>query len=340
MSDVRPFFDATDIVGDAADARSRFDRDGYFFARGLLPPTLVEDLRRQFLAVLRDAGWIAADSPAHDQIADLRAFSVEPEPAYQKVYNQLYSVPAFHAMQHRSELLDLMGNLLDAPVIPQPRVIARVMFPERTAHTTPAHQDFVPVQGAADTVTAWIPLTDLSPEMGGLEIAAGSHRQGVFDFVPSLGASGTEISDPLHGAWVGGTFQQGDVLFFHSMTVHRGAPATGARLRLSVDLRFQRRVDPIAPASLRPHDPDVTWEDIYAGWAPGQHQYFWHDWDLDLAAYDTQYTEKRDAMAFEVAAKGGIEARATLQRIVARDPDPAKQRKAAEALAALEANGS
>ena len=240
MSDVRPFFDATDIVGDAADARSRFDRDGYFFARGLLPPTLVEDLRRQFLAVLRDAGWIAADSPAHDQIADLRAFSVEPEPAYQKVYNQLYSVPAFHAMQHRSELLDLMGNLLDAPVIPQPRVIARVMFPERTAHTTPAHQDFVPVQGAADTVTAWIPLTDLSPEMGGLEIAAGSHRQGVFDFVPSLGASGTEISDPLHGAWVGGTFQQGDVLFFHSMTVHRGAPATGARLRLSVDLRFQR----------------------------------------------------------------------------------------------------
>ena len=224
--------------------------------------------------------------------------------------------------------------------MPQPRVIARVMFPDRTAHTTPAHQDFVPVQGAADTITAWIPLTDLPAEMGGLEIAAGTHRKGVFDFVPALGAGGTEITDPLDGAWVGGTFQQGDVLFFHSMTVHRGAPASGKRLRLSVDLRFQRRADPIAPASLRPHDPDVTWEQIYEGWAPGQHQYYWRDGDINVGEFDTQYNEKRDAMAFELAAKGDVEARATLLRIVARDPDPEKKRKAAEALAALEANGS
>ncbi|MCY4111446.1 MAG: phytanoyl-CoA dioxygenase family protein [Chloroflexi bacterium] len=338
MSDVRPFFDATDIAGDADAARSRFDRDGYLFVRGLLPPPVVEDLRRQFLTVLRDAEWIAADSPPDDQVAELRAFAVEPEPAYQKVYNQLYRLPAFHALQHRAELLDLIGAVLDAPVIPQPRVIARVLFPDRTAHTTPAHQDFVPVQGAADTITAWIPLTDLSPEMGGLQIAAGTHRKGVFDFVPALGAGGMEITDPLHGAWVGGTFQQGDVLFFHSMTVHRGAPATGTRLRLSVDLRFQRMADPIAPGSLRPHDPDVTWEQIYEGWAPGQHQYFWRDWDLDVADFDTQYNEKRDAMAFELAAKGDAEARATLLRIVARDPDPAKKLRAEEALATLDAD--
>ena len=340
MSDVRPFVDATGIAGDADAVRRRFDRDGYLFVRGLLPPPVVEDLRGQFLPVLRDSGWIAADSPETDQIADPSAFAVEPEPEYQKVYNRLYSVPAFHALQHRSELMDLMERLLDATVMPQPRVIARVMFPERTAYTTPAHQDFVPVQGAADTITAWIPLTDLTSEMGGLEIAAGSHRKGVFDFVPALGASGTEISDPLHGTWVGGTFQQGDVLFFHSMTVHRGAPATGSRLRLSVDLRFQRIADPILPGSLNPHDPDVSWEDIYADWAPGQHQYYWRDWDLNLGEFDPQYNQKRDAMAFEVAAKGGVEARATLQRIVARDPDPAKKQKAAEALAALEAESS
>ena len=142
MSDVRPFIDATEIAGDADAVRRRFDRDGYLFVRGLLPPPVVEDLRRQFLPVLRDAQWIAADSPADDQIADLSAFAVEPEPEYQKVYNRLYSVPAFHALQHRSELMDLMERVLDATVMPQPRVIARVMFPERTAYTTPAHQDF------------------------------------------------------------------------------------------------------------------------------------------------------------------------------------------------------
>ncbi len=338
MNDVRPFFDATEIVGDADGARSRFDQDGYLVVRGLLPAPVVEDLRRQFLPVLRQAGWIATDSPATDQVAEPSAFTVEPEPAYQKVYNQLYSLPAFHALQHRSELMDLVGALLDAPVMPHPRIIARVMFPERTAHTTPAHQDFPPIQGTADTITAWIPLTDLPAEMGGLEIAAGTHRQGVFDFVPALGAGGTEITDPLDGAWVGGTFEQGDVLFFHSMTVHRGAPASGSRLRLSVDMRFQRLADPIAPGSLGPHDPDISWEQIYEGWAPGQHQYYWRDWDLNVGEFDTQYNDKRDAMAFELAAKGDVEARAALLRIVARNPDPEKKRKAEEALAALEAD--
>ncbi|MCY4112823.1 MAG: hypothetical protein OXG33_02640 [Chloroflexi bacterium] len=41
MSDVRPFFDATEIAGDADAARSRFDHDGYLFVRGLLPPPVV-----------------------------------------------------------------------------------------------------------------------------------------------------------------------------------------------------------------------------------------------------------------------------------------------------------
>ena len=36
MSDVRPFFDATDIAADGDAVRSRLDRDGYLFVRGLL----------------------------------------------------------------------------------------------------------------------------------------------------------------------------------------------------------------------------------------------------------------------------------------------------------------
>ena len=105
-------------------------------------------------------------------------------------------------------------------------------------------------------------------------------------------------------------------------------------------MRFQRLPGPIAPGSLKPHDPDVKWENTFAGWAPGQHQYYWRDWDLDIVAVDTQYNEKRGAMAFEVAANGGIEARATLRRIFARDPDPDQRRKVAEALAALESETS
>ena len=337
MSVVQPFLDSTNVAGGADEARARMDRDGYLFVRGLLPAELLEDLRRRFVGVLRDAGWIMAGAPLDDPIANPDAFTVEPEPAYQAVYNRLYKLPAFHAVQHRKELMETMRRLLDAPVMPHPRVIARVMFPNRAAHTTPAHQDFVPVQGAADTVTAWIPLSDVPAEMGGLQVAAGSHRRGVFDFVPSLGAGGMAITDPLEGTWRGGPFAQGDALLFHSMTAHRGAPGAGERLRLSIDLRFQRRVDPVMRYSLEPHDREISWEEVYAGWAPGRHQYYWRDLDLTIVEFDGQYNKKRDSMAFELAAKGDETARAALQRILARDPDPARQSRAAAALASLDA---
>ena len=340
MSEVQPFLDSTGVAGNADEVRTRMDRDGYLFVRGLLPAELLEDLRRQFVRVLREADWIAADAPPDDPIANLDAFTVEPEPAYQAVYNRLYKLPAFHAVQHREELMATMRRLLDAPVMPHPRVIARVIFPKRTAHTTPAHQDFVPVQGAADTITAWIPLGDVPVAMGGLQVGAGSHRRGVFDFVPSLGAGGMAITDPLEGAWRGGPFEQGDALLFHSMTAHRGAPSAGERLRLSIDLRFQRRADPIVGSSLEPHDREITWEEVYAGWPPGRRQYYWRDWDLAVVEFDGQYNKKRDSMAFELAARGDETARAALNRIVARDPDPAQQERAAAALASLDARSS
>ena len=95
MSEVQPFLDSTGVVGDADESRSRMDRDGYLFIRGLLPAELLEDLRRQFIGVLRESGWIMADAPPDDPIANLEAFAVEPEPAYMAVYNRLYQLPAF-----------------------------------------------------------------------------------------------------------------------------------------------------------------------------------------------------------------------------------------------------
>ena len=77
MSKVRPFLDSTDVVGDTTELHMRFDRDGYLFIRGLLPVAVLDDLRQEFNKLLREAGWIAADAPLDDPIADLRAFAVD-----------------------------------------------------------------------------------------------------------------------------------------------------------------------------------------------------------------------------------------------------------------------
>ena len=332
---MRPFLDSTDVVSEGPELQERLQRDGYLFIRGLLPKDVLEDLRLKWLRTIRDAGWVSRNHPLADGVADLNGFCVEPEPKYMDVLFEVYRLQQFHAIQHHPALIGLFERMWGEPVLPHPRIIGRTIFPQREAYTTPAHQDFIPIQGTPDTYTAWIPMADLPPELGGLQIAAGSHNSGVYEFRPALGAGAMEVVDPLEGTWVNNPFEQGDVLVFHSMTVHKGVACTGNRLRLSIDARFQKAGDPIAEASLGPHH-ERSWEEIYSGWPSEDYQYYWRQWDPTIKEYDGSYTAKRDQMAFELAAKGDGRALSVLQRIVARDPDPAKRAEAERLMAELE----
>jgi hypothetical protein len=336
---MQPFLDSTDALQDGPELRRRMERDGYLFIRGLVPAPALEALRLQMLAIARQGGWVQEGTPLPDAIADLRGFSLEPEPAYMQVYRPMYLLPEFHALQHHPSLMEFLGRLLDGPALPHPRIIGRIIFPQKEAFTSPAHQDFIPIQGTPDTYTAWIPLSALPPEMGGLEVAEGAHRQGVYEFRPALGAGGLEILEPFEGRWRGGPFAQGDALFFHSLTPHRGAPNSSRALRLSLDARYQRADQPIAPGSLQPHSPPMSWEEIYAGWpsAADGLKYYWKKTALEIKPYDNTYHERRDELAVEMAQRGDARAYSTLQRIVARDSDPEKKQQAAELLAKLDA---
>ena len=330
------FLDSTLLLDDPPALRARVQRDGYLFVRGLLPGRELEALRLHFLAIARDAGWVRADAPLEDAIADQDGFCVEPAPEYMDVYRLMYALPQFHALQHHPALVGLLEKVLDGPVLPHPRLIGRTIFPKRESFTTPPHQDFIPIQGTAETYTAWFPLHDLPPIIGGLEVAAGSHRGGVYKFQPALGAGGLAITDSFAGTWTGGSFAQGDVLFFHSMTAHRGVPNTGEQLRLSIDARYQRVADPIAPGSLLPHSQPNTWEAIYAEWPDDHLQYYWHQYELNVVDYDDSYHEERDRQALALGEQGDALAISALQRIMARDQDPDKRQRAAELLAAIE----
>ena len=331
---MEPFLDSTQIAGDGAELALRMRRDGYLFIRGLLPRETLEHLRIVILGITQEEGWVKKDTPLSEAIADLDSFSVEPEPKYQEVYHRMYGLQTLHALQHHRQLIQLFERLLGEIVLPHPRIIGRIIFPQRKAYTTPAHQDFIPIQGTSDTYTAWIPLSTLPPEMGGLQIASGSHRHGIYKFRPSLGAGGMEITEPLCG-WVSNPFEQGDVLVFHSMTVHKGIPCTGQRLRLSIDARYQKLSDPIAPDSLEPHGKLISWEKVYKYWPPSDLRYYWRKWDLRMKEYDSRYYDKRDRLAFEMASQDDRRAISALQRIVMRDPDPGKRRKAEQLLARL-----
>ncbi len=339
---MRPFLDSSSVVDDGPELLRRLDRAGYLFMRGLLPADVVRTLRLELLNIAQEEGWTRAGTPLEDGIANPDAFAVEPQERYRKCYFRMYKREAFHALPHHPNLTGLFERMVGEEILMHPRIIGRVIFPRRDGgedFTTPAHQDFPHVQGTSDTFSAWFPLADCPRQMGSLTVAEGSHMQGVYDFRPAFGAGGLEVIDPLIGRWVGGDFAAGDVLIFHSLTVHKAVPNLTDRLRLSIDCRFQRASDPVNRDSVELDNGPLSWEDIYADWKSTEHQYYWRKRDLHFAPFDRSFHERRDELAFECAAQGDRRAVSALERILAYDPNPAKRDRAAELLSRLSAAG-
>ncbi|MCH9674286.1 MAG: phytanoyl-CoA dioxygenase family protein, partial [Gammaproteobacteria bacterium] len=196
------------------------------------------------------------------------------------------------------------------------------------------------IQGTPEVYTAWMPLMDCPSEVGGLQLAAGSHRSGVYDFHIGNGVGGIEITDPLEGRWVGGPTQAGDVIVFHSMLVHKGIPNRSERVRLSIDARFQPVSQPFNALNAEsPYGTPSAWETLYDGWAKttaSEHlQRYWERYDLTFEDFDTQWFDKRDELGFALGEQGDARARSVLLRVVARDKDPAKRERAQKLLATL-----
>lgn len=327
--------DSSDLRHDGAALAVRMRRDGYLFLTGLLPREDVASVQRQVGEIARDAGWLRRDHPVEDAIADMAGFCVDPDPTYLRTLRQINRLEDYHALKHHPALIGLLERMLGGPILPHPRVLMRNIFPAREEYTTKAHQDFPNVQGTTEVYTAWMPLIDCPMQVGPLQIAAGSHTRGVYDFAIAGGAGGIEIRDPLEGTWVSGDFSVGDVLLFHSMTVHKGVPNRSARLRMSMDVRYQLVSEPFNIDNANPDGQPLSWEEVYADWRSDALKYYWRRLPLSLKPFDPVWFDKRDALGFELGEAGDPRARSVLQRIVARDADPGKRARAQQLLDAL-----
>jgi hypothetical protein len=334
---MQAFTDSTPDLNDFDALRARLETDGYLFLRGLMPRRTVGDLQLRIGALARDAGWLRGDSPIEAAIADLQGFCVDPEPRYLETLRSINRLESYHALKHHPAILGFLERLLGGAVFPHPRVLMRNIFPSREDFTTKAHQDFPNVQGSTEVYTVWIPLIDVPLEVGPLQVAAGSHRQGVYDFHIGAGAGGIEIKDQLDGRWVTGPFAVGDVLIFHSMLVHKGVPNRSDRLRMSMDVRFQRVDQPFNFDNAQTDGQPLSWEDVYAGWESESLKYYWKRLPLTGKAFDRTWFDKRDALAFELGETLDPRACSVLQRIVARDADAAKRDRAQRLLDAIAA---
>ena len=261
----------------AQTLRKQMETKGYALIRGILPLEAVNSVLSDVTRVLSSAGWLSPNSDPLDRIANPAAACGDPDPAFKRVYQEIFNLESFHALPHHAALREPIEILAGSQPFLHPKPIGRLIFPHCERLVTHAHQDYEFMGGDPECFTVWIPLHDCPVEVGPLKILEGSHRFGIQNHerenlhVPEI-PEDTATGD----GWVGGQVNAGDVLIFHSLTVHAAAPNLSNRLRLSLDCRFQDACRVLNPSNLVfGGESGKSWQKTYSGWRSDDLKFYW-----------------------------------------------------------------
>jgi ectoine hydroxylase-related dioxygenase (phytanoyl-CoA dioxygenase family) len=250
---------------------------GYALVRSVLPKEAVSSLLRDLTQVLYSVGWLLPDHDSMERMANISAACGDPDPRFKEVYQQVFNLELFHALPHQPALQKVMKMLVGDHLLIHPKPIGRLIFPHCERLVVHSHQDYQFMGGDPECFTAWIPLHDCPIDAGSLRILEGSHRFGFQHHdrdnlhVPEIPA-GAEVGNE----WVGGQINAGDVLIFHSLTVHAASPNLSNQLRLSLDCRFQDSRRVLNPSNVVfAGESGKSWEKTYAGWHSNDLRYYW-----------------------------------------------------------------
>jgi ectoine hydroxylase-related dioxygenase (phytanoyl-CoA dioxygenase family) len=259
---MRALHDSGRFLGDPRALAEQFAEDGYVLARSVVDRHGVEQLAIDVMKVLADQGLLTNDENALERFRQTRA----------SFYIAVQRLESFHALSHDPKLMAFVRALVGDDAFAHPRRLLRAMLPRIPELVTPPHQDFTYIRGTERTVTAWLPLAPCRAGEGALRLLVGSHRRGQLALHPSdaLAGAGVKVADD-DPDWGSADLEPGDVLVFHSMTVHGASPNTSEHIRLSADYRYQSASQPVAEASLLPSGyPEVPdWPQLLGdlGWA-------------------------------------------------------------------------
>lgn len=274
---MKPFYELSTRDLNPHSLREQLDSRGYVLIRGLLPHSDVKSVLGEITEILSDAGWM---QPGHDpveHIANQSAACGDPDPGFKRTYREIFNLESFHALPHHPALRGVMRMLVGDQVLVHPKPIGRLIFPNCESLTVHAHQDYRFMSGDPECFTSWIPFHDCPTDLGPLQILEGSHRLGVIEHedenlhVPEIPAGAL-----TEGDWASGPIDAGDVLIFHSMTVHAASANRSHQLRISMDCRFQSYERAIHPGNLAfAGESGKSWDAMYSRWRSDDLKYYW-----------------------------------------------------------------
>ena len=260
--------------------RERFNDWGYLYIKRYIP---LADCER-----LLDAVLLACDPYIHRNASSSPHLEGEPffetDPVWDEIYPKIQSLEAFHTFFHQQHVLNLMETVTGAPVFVYPMKMARISTPGKIGFETPPHQDAHSHHAGPTMAGFWVPLHDVSEPMGRVKVLPKSHKLGVRPVFNTQGVGGIQCEIyENETTWHVSDVEAGDVLIFHSCTIHKAEPnTTSEAVRISVDTRFCDHGAAVFSTNLDPHHgwriEGLDWPSIYSGWQNSQYQYYWRDY--------------------------------------------------------------
>lgn len=271
----------SDIQEDQHTLQQRFQEWGYLHFKNYVAAEQCDQLLQDFLAVLEP--YIGFDKSRHKPILVGDGFG-ETDPIWDEVYPKMQALESFRSFFHSPAIESLMEKLQGKACFVYPIKMARIATPNNLGFETPPHQDAHSHNAGPTMAGIWVALHDVNDQMGRLKILPRSHKKGVRKIGSADGVGGVQCEIfPDETTWHVSNVEQGDVILFHSCTIHKAESNTAKDLvRISVDTRFCDYGAPVFSTNLEPHHgwriEGLNWESIYQHWQGKEYQYYWRDY--------------------------------------------------------------
>lgn len=221
------------LLGNPDALDEEYERYGYLFFRNVLDHSSIDSARMRMIEILtaKDVTVRGSDPPLwngkpllglHEESAEYRGISAI-------IFASAQNIEVFEA-------------ILNEPICQVPIVQYRSYPPQKPAGGV--HQDGFHSPGITGYRPIWVPLMNITRQVGGLALAEACNDRGFFHNLakpPAFPIPEGVIPDE---AWVTTDYRIGDLLVVHPHTPHTGMANASDRFRLSIDTRVQSARSP------------------------------------------------------------------------------------------------
>ncbi len=273
LEDFTPLLNQPDLLIEKAEEY------GYMYFKQLVSKKEVDELRKIILNKMKPFGWLSKNHSIEEMIVSNGVNVGEShKDDWITFYKEIIKLEELTNIAFEPSILNVVNMVMKPPVLPHCRKVFRAYSPTKNPYATPPHRDYTWTGGTKNFWTAWLPLTNITTELGGLSLIQGSHKMQL-ESIDNDERKGWKV--PEHLEWsTSNYFEMGDVVFFTGWTIHAGSNNnTKNRIRLSLDFRYQNVDEPIRKDSLCAHWNEVfemDWEEIYKKWSKdNSFKYYW-----------------------------------------------------------------